>query len=85
MAGRTKGIFQMRDKRKFIAAAILMGMGCCVGGCEWMSDYPKSPYSTPAGVQYKSGPGSYGGTNIPDKSNNVLPAEGAQPNAPATQ
>ena len=85
MAGRTKGIFQMRDKRKFIAVAILMAMGCGVEGCEWMSDYPKSPYSTPDGVQNKSGPGAYGGTNIPDKSNNVLPASAVNPNTPSTQ
>jgi hypothetical protein len=69
----------MRDKRKFIAVAVLAAMGCGLGGCEWMSDYPASPYSTPDGVQNKSGPGAYGGTNIPDTSNNVLPASATQP------
>jgi hypothetical protein len=75
----------MRDKRKFIATAVLAAMVCSVGGCEWMSDYPASPYSTPDGVQNKSGPGAYGGTNIPDTSDKVLPASAVNPNGPSTQ
>jgi hypothetical protein len=74
----------MSDKRKFFAALILGVMGFGLGGCEWMSDYPASPYSTTDAVQKKSGAGAYGGTNIPDTSNNVLPASATQSASPAT-
>lgn len=60
-------------KRMFLAAMLV-----AVGGCEWMSDYPKEPHPTTQGVVEKSGPGAYGGTNIPDRSNNVLPAAATQ-------
>jgi hypothetical protein len=63
----------------------LAAMLLAAGGCEWMSDYPKEPYATTQGVVQKSGPGEYGGTNIPDNSNNVLPSSATQaapPTAP---